>query len=137
MIRLQVRFPSPAPLWGYSSAGRALASHVRGLGFDSPYLHQIRKPHKCLKVQCLCGFCLFLYFVVFTYFYTAYVVKLLSKKTSVYDAKKESFYALPLTYSLLTILIDNFKLSDFSYYKSNYQEISSVPRYETNVPHFS
>ena len=26
--------------WGYSSVGRALASHVRGQGFDSPYLHQ-------------------------------------------------------------------------------------------------
>ena len=25
--------------WGYSSVGRALASHVRGQGFDSPYLH--------------------------------------------------------------------------------------------------
>ena|GEM_PF-6686331 len=27
-------------LWGYSSAGRALESHSRGQGFDSPYLHQ-------------------------------------------------------------------------------------------------
>ena len=27
---------------GYSSAGRALASHVRGQGFESPYLHQQR-----------------------------------------------------------------------------------------------
>ena len=29
--------------WGYSSVGRALASHVRGQGFDSPYLHQLTK----------------------------------------------------------------------------------------------
>ena len=29
--------------WGYSSVGRALASHVRGQGFDSPYLHQDSK----------------------------------------------------------------------------------------------
>ena len=28
--------------WGYSSVGRALASHVRGQGFDSPYLHHAR-----------------------------------------------------------------------------------------------
>jgi hypothetical protein len=26
-------------LWGYSSAGRALAWHARGPGFESPYLH--------------------------------------------------------------------------------------------------
>ena len=29
--------------WGYSSVGRALASHVRGQGFDSPYLHHLPK----------------------------------------------------------------------------------------------
>ena len=29
--------------WGCSSAGRALASHVRGRGFESPHLHQLRK----------------------------------------------------------------------------------------------
>lgn len=29
--------------WGYSSAGRARASHVRGQGFDPPYLHLIKK----------------------------------------------------------------------------------------------
>ena len=35
--------------WGYSSVGRALASHVRGQGFDSPYLHQDSKtaPNRC------------------------------------------------------------------------------------------
>ena len=27
-------------LWGYSSVGRALASHVRGQRFESAYLHQ-------------------------------------------------------------------------------------------------
>ena len=27
-------------IWGCSSAGRALASHVRGQGFESPHLHQ-------------------------------------------------------------------------------------------------
>lgn len=27
-------------LWGYSSVGRAVASHVTGQGFESPYLHQ-------------------------------------------------------------------------------------------------
>jgi hypothetical protein len=27
-------------LWGYSSVGRALRSHRRGQGFESPYLHQ-------------------------------------------------------------------------------------------------
>jgi hypothetical protein len=27
------------PLWGYSSVGRALRSHRRGWGFESPYLH--------------------------------------------------------------------------------------------------
>ena len=27
-------------LWGYSSVGRALRSHRRGWGFESPYLHQ-------------------------------------------------------------------------------------------------
>ena len=32
-----------ATTWGYSSVGRALASHVRGRGFESPYLHQRRK----------------------------------------------------------------------------------------------
>ena len=26
-------------VWGYSSAGRALRSHRRGRGFESPYLH--------------------------------------------------------------------------------------------------
>ena len=26
--------------WGYSSVGRALRSHRRGGGFESPYLHQ-------------------------------------------------------------------------------------------------
>ena len=35
--------------WGYSSVGRALASHVRGQGFDSPYLHQ-KKPKSNLSV---------------------------------------------------------------------------------------
>ena len=30
--------------WGYSSVGRALASHVRGQGFDSPYLHHSALP---------------------------------------------------------------------------------------------
>jgi pimeloyl-ACP methyl ester carboxylesterase len=29
-------------LWGYSSAGRALAWHARGPGFESPYLHFFR-----------------------------------------------------------------------------------------------
>src|SRR5579885_3620774 len=28
---------------GCSSAGRALASHVRGQGFESPHLHHLRK----------------------------------------------------------------------------------------------
>ena len=28
-------------MWGYSSVGRALASHVRGPGFESPYLHHV------------------------------------------------------------------------------------------------
>ncbi len=27
-------------VWGYSSIGRALRSHRRGRGFESPYLHQ-------------------------------------------------------------------------------------------------
>ena len=33
----------PGRLWGCSSAGRALASHVRGRGFESPHLHQGRQ----------------------------------------------------------------------------------------------
>src|SRR5690349_7698559 len=36
--------PAPAPsglkTWGCSSAGRALESHSRGLGFDPPQLHE-------------------------------------------------------------------------------------------------
>ena len=28
-------------MWGCSSVGRALASHVRGQGFESPHLHQV------------------------------------------------------------------------------------------------
>lgn len=28
--------------WGYSSIGRALRSHRRGRGFESPYLHQAK-----------------------------------------------------------------------------------------------
>ena len=34
---------SPDPLWGYSSAGRALAWHARGQRFDPAYLHHIFK----------------------------------------------------------------------------------------------
>ena len=30
-------------MWGYSSVGRAVASHVTGLGFESPYLHHNTK----------------------------------------------------------------------------------------------
>lgn len=30
--------------WGYSSVGRALASHARGLGFDSLWLHLLLHP---------------------------------------------------------------------------------------------
>ena len=30
-------------LWGYSSVGRALASHVRGQRFESAYLHHLRR----------------------------------------------------------------------------------------------
>ena len=32
--------------WGYSSAGRALASHVRGQEFESPYLHHGQRPER-------------------------------------------------------------------------------------------
>ena len=33
---------NPPQLWGCSSAGRALASHVRGQEFESPHLHQVQ-----------------------------------------------------------------------------------------------
>lgn len=39
-------------LWGYSSVGRALASHVRGHGFESRTLHH------CPQSPCLWGFSL-------------------------------------------------------------------------------
>jgi hypothetical protein len=32
--------------WGCSSVGRALASHARGQGFESPHLHQIKTSKK-------------------------------------------------------------------------------------------
>src|SRR5437764_4467386 len=31
--------PTPRPVWGHSSVGRALEWHSRGRGFDSPWLH--------------------------------------------------------------------------------------------------
>ena len=37
------------PRWGYSSAGRALRSHRRGRGFESPYLHQISHRVSCSR----------------------------------------------------------------------------------------
>ena len=40
-------------IWGISSVGRALASHVRGRGFDSHMLHQIENPF--LGVQTVLG----------------------------------------------------------------------------------
>ena len=36
-------------VWGYSSAGRALAWHARGQRFDPAYLHQ---SSKTIKVDC-------------------------------------------------------------------------------------
>lgn len=38
---MRVRFPPPAPVWARSSVGRALHSHCRGQGFESPRVHQI------------------------------------------------------------------------------------------------
>ena len=40
--------------WGYSSVGRALASHVRGQGFDSPYLHHPPKTRQVRVFFLLC-----------------------------------------------------------------------------------
>ena len=40
--------------WGYSSVGRALASHVRGQGFDSPYLHHLPKTRQVRVFFLLC-----------------------------------------------------------------------------------
>ena len=42
--------------WGYSSVGRALASHVRGQGFDSPYLHQSKPKTNHCQVKVVLGF---------------------------------------------------------------------------------
>jgi hypothetical protein len=36
--------PTPRPVWGHSSVGRALEWHSRGQGFDSPWLHQSSLP---------------------------------------------------------------------------------------------
>src|SRR5258706_8201472 len=37
-------YTRPLPLWGYSSAGRALAWHARGQRFDPAYLHHSLGP---------------------------------------------------------------------------------------------
>ena len=37
----RINYVTIKKLWGYSSVGRAVASHVTGQGFESPYLHQI------------------------------------------------------------------------------------------------
>ena len=38
--------------WGHSSAGRALAWHAIGRGFESPWLHQTKTPRKA-QAACL------------------------------------------------------------------------------------
>ena len=38
---MELWFPGMAP-WGFSSAGRALRSHRRGQGFESPILHSMK-----------------------------------------------------------------------------------------------
>ena len=38
-------------MWGYSSVGRALGSHSRGQGFESPYLHHKRRSESCGVTQ--------------------------------------------------------------------------------------
>ena len=48
---------------GYSSVGRALASHVRGRGFESPYLHHFTAHEWLYRAVCELSFCLKIGFV--------------------------------------------------------------------------
>ena len=58
------RFKSchPDHLTGCSAGGSALDWGSRCRRFKSCHSDQISKPHKCLKVQCLCGFSIYLVF---------------------------------------------------------------------------